>query len=103
MALAFSHTRGMMPPTVPAPMAATPIWAMGIVTDGDAKVTGPNPIVTVGVIVVMPLGCTISCEMGVPLMVTPLASILIWASMPSGPTLSVMLSWSILIWVRGTS
>ena len=51
-----------------------------------------KPTVTVGVIVVMPLGCTISCETGVPLMVTPLASILIWASKPSGPTLSVMLS-----------
>ena len=61
-----------MPPTVPAPIVATPISAMGIVTDGDAKVTGPKATVTVGVIVVMPLGCTISCEIGVPLMVTPL-------------------------------
>ena len=32
-----------MPPTVPAPMFATPIVAMGIVTEGDAKVTGPKP------------------------------------------------------------
>ena len=64
---------------------------MGIVTEGDTKVTGPKPTVTMGVIVVMPLGCTISCETGVPLMVTPLASILICASMPPGPTLSVML------------
>ena len=82
----------MTPPTVPAPIFATPIVAMGIVTEGDAKVTGPKATVTVGVAVVMPLGWTISCDTGVPLMVTPLASILIWASMPSGPTLSVILS-----------
>src|SRR5258708_4935924 len=94
-----AHTRGMTPPTVPAPIVATPISAMGIVTEGDAKVTGPQATVTVGVAVEMPLGCTISCDTGVPLMVTPLASILILANIPSAPTLSVMLSWSILIWV----
>ena len=54
-----------------------------------------------GVKVVMPAGCTISCEAGVPLMVTPVGSILIWASKPPGPTLSVMLVWSILICVSG--
>jgi hypothetical protein len=66
------HTRGVIPPTVPAPMVATPISATGIVTDGDAKVTGPKATVTVGVAVAMPLGCTISCDTGVLLMVTPL-------------------------------
>ena len=75
----------------PAPIVATPISATEIVTEGEAKVTGPKATVTVGVAVVMPLGCTISCETGVPL-ITPLASILIWASRPAGPTLSVILS-----------
>jgi hypothetical protein len=37
----------------------------------------------------------------VPLMVTPVGSILIWAIKPPGPTLSVMLVWSILICVSG--
>src|SRR5271165_5766079 len=104
------------PLDVPAPMVTS-----GMVTIGDAKVTGPYENVIVGVSVVTPLGWTISCEAGVPLTVTPDGPIMIWAikppgptlsvmpsmfmtiwvAMPSGPTLSVMLEVSILIWVRG--
>jgi len=53
-----------------------PIVAMGMVT-WEVKTAGPIPNNSVGVIVVIPLGWTINCDTGVPLMVTPDGSILI--------------------------